>query len=389
MGRPGDKTMRTSILHLSTALVLATPLASGCFNASDAPLDDAGLDDEGGSTGAMADDGSDDGPGPGTTTTPPDPTDADGDGSTGSDDSADTMDPDTSGGEEVDTTPPTVVSSLPADASVGVFADQIISIQFSEPMDKASVQTAYQSAQLPDLLVNMNWNEAGDQLIITPNQPLVYGYATSPTDLNPNSYALSISTAATDLAGNELEMDVDIEFTMLNYVSEDIDLLGSLTGSMRQGAAWAFGIIQAGDSGNPPNLQYRGFASFPLYDLPTEIVEIVDATLLSTQYLVAGTPYTDLGDLEIHDVEYTQVGNDAFITPSLGNLGVLSDDASMGQKALHVAEAVAADFDAGSDTTQFAYQFPLNTNGEAAADYVGFRADDAPATQLRVEYLLP
>ena len=378
--------------RLLTSLGLLCALVPACFNASDSGVGDDGMLDEG-STGDLTDAGDDatpdpqPDPDPGTTTGAPDP---DGTTTGPADDSGGDTDPDpTTGGEVEDTTAPTVLMSAPADGDIGVAADVVMSVTFSEPMNKASVQAAYQSTDIPDLFVTMSWNAAGDQLIITPSNELLLGTGTSSVDITPRSYAFTITTAATDLAGNELEQDVPIEFTMLNRIHEQIDLLGALSGRVREDGNTAFGFIQAGDSGNPPNAQYRGFASFPMYDLPADIVEITEANLLSTQYAVAGSPYTDLGDLQIHDIEFFTLGLESFSAPSLGNLGVLSNSTANGQRALDVTAAVIDDYEAGSDTTQFAYQFPLTTNLDSGADYVLFYGEDSPATVLDIEYLLP
>jgi len=373
--------MNTSILRLSAVLLLlAGPLAA--CGASDSPDNDGGAD-EGSSTGgaddAMSDDSSDG-------ATDPNATSADDDGSTG----GESTEPGTgSSGEEVeDTTPPTVVSSIPASGETGVFADVIMTIEFSEPMDTASVETAYYSADLPDPAVAMNWNDAGDQLIITPLSELPYGSGVSALDITPQAIALSVTTAATDLAGNELEQDFDLEFTMLNLIREEIGLLGSMSGSIRADGLAQFGMIRAGDAGNPPNARYRGIASFPIDDLSPDIAEFVDATLLSTQYETAGSPYTDLGELELHQVAFDSISA-AFETPSEGLLGVLADSGANGQHALHVTAAVQASYDAGADMTQFAYQFPLATDFDGTADYAEFHATNEPATLLRVDYLVP
>jgi hypothetical protein len=390
--------VKPSILALSAPLSLLCALSSGCYGAPDSSAGDAG--DDTGSADDGATDGADDGePSPTTASTDPgpdpDPSGDDSGGpepsddSDGSADAGDTGEPGTSGGEEVDTTPPTVMSTIPADQAVGVAADVVLSVTFSEPMDKASVQAAYQSEDLPASMVTMSWNETGDQLIVTPNAPLWYGNGSSPEDATYVDYAFSIGTAAADLAGNELQEDVHVAFTTLAHITEVIPVLGALSGGVRVDGTTVFSVIQAGDSGNPPNLQWKGFASFPLYDLPDDMVQLVEARLFAHQHAVAGTPYADLGNLEVHDVEFFSIGDEAFSAPSGGSLGEIADHPADTVVNLVVTEAVAADLDAGLDTTQFCLQFPTPVSVDGAADYVLLHSTDDPDTGLEVEYLIP
>lgn len=50
---------------------------------------------------------------------------------------------------EPDTTPPTVVSISPANGATAIESDANIIITFSEGMDQAATEAAYQSADLP------------------------------------------------------------------------------------------------------------------------------------------------------------------------------------------------------------------------------------------------
>lgn len=61
---------------------------------------------------------------------------------------------------EDDTTAPTIASISPDRMDEGVYEDEAIVIQFSEAMDKAQTQAAFQSADIPG--VTFSWNASGD-----------------------------------------------------------------------------------------------------------------------------------------------------------------------------------------------------------------------------------
>lgn len=373
--------MRTPISCLSTALVLACPLAVGCYG----PETDVELDDDASTGEAEESEGGD-------PTTAPTPEPGDDDGDQGSSDDGDDGgdDPDTTGGdtgEVVDTTPPTLVSSVPADGAVGIYADTQIRLVFSEPMDKASVQVAYQSADLPEYFVTMAWNDDGDELVITPAGLLEYGAASSPAEVIPRVYTLTITTAATDVAGNELEADTSVAFTTLNAIFHELPIVAGLTGAVRQDGDTYPGFLMAGDAGAPANAQWKGFATFSLDDLPDDIAMVIDADLVYEQIDVSGTPYGDLGSLEIHDVVFAATDLTAFDAASTGAVGT-SDQVGLGQDTFDVIPALQADLAAGADVTQFRFEFPVASDFDGEYDYALFSATD-PAPVLRVGYLIP
>jgi hypothetical protein len=91
-----------------------------------------------------------------------------------------------------DVTPPTITSTFPANSATDVAVDTILQITFSEEMDHASVEGAG-SIQPPDIAsVIISWD--GTTVTVDPD-----------TNLNYNTnYTFTISTNATDLAGNPL-----------------------------------------------------------------------------------------------------------------------------------------------------------------------------------------
>lgn len=375
--------MRTSISSLSSAFVLACPLAAGCYGPSDpsAESDDAA---DSGSSEAGESEGEGDTANPTSATTAMPSDDSVGDSEGDSEGEGDTS---TDDGEVADTTPPVLVQSTPADGESGVWADTEIRLRFSEPMDKASVQTAYQSADLPDFFVTMSWNDAGDELILTPGGLLEYENGASPDEVVARAYAVTITTAATDVAGNELEADTTVSFTTLKAIGAELPLFGERSGAVRQDGEYYPGFVMAGDAGVPANARWKGFMSFELDTLPADMTAMLQAEVLCSQIDVIGAPYDELGGLELHDVVFTTPNLNAFDLVSNGVVTV-SDEVALGEDTFDVSEAVQADLDADEPMTQFRFEFPVVSDFDDAYDYAMFAVSE-PAPVLRVIYLIP
>lgn len=113
-----------------------------------------------------------------------------------------------------DTTPPSIVSVDPPDGATGVTDDAIVTITFSEPMNKTSVQAAFQSASLG--AVTFDWPD--DQTVeVTPNG---LAYAVGGPNVPAVAYDYSVTTVAVDLAGNPLPSNVDVSFNTLREVTD-------------------------------------------------------------------------------------------------------------------------------------------------------------------------
>jgi len=98
-----------------------------------------------------------------------------------------------------DATAPAVVSTSPTAAATGVLLDTNVSVTFSEEMDKASAEEAFSIE--PAVGGSFRWVE--NTMTFEPEVELEYGTV----------YTVTISTAAGDLAGNELAVDYTWGFT--------------------------------------------------------------------------------------------------------------------------------------------------------------------------------
>jgi len=119
-----------------------------------------------------------------------------------------------------DTTAPQIVLITPGDGATGVTKAVKIKIQFSEPMDIVSTQAAYSSDSdgIKPAQVTFTWEDEGKRLVITPNAPLAY----SP-DENYKTYTFTLSTAASDKAGNPLAAARSASFSTLRTLTSNLD----------------------------------------------------------------------------------------------------------------------------------------------------------------------
>jgi hypothetical protein len=92
-----------------------------------------------------------------------------------------------------DNTPPSVVSTFPANSATGVPTNTQIRVTFSEAMDTASVEAAFSIT--PAVAGAFEW--VGDNAVMYWKPDTLLGVQTS--------YTFSVDTTATDVAGNRLQ----------------------------------------------------------------------------------------------------------------------------------------------------------------------------------------
>lgn len=287
-----------------------------------------------------------------------------------------------------DTTSPSIVDVTPSAGESGVPADAQIVITFSEAMDRATVEAAYASQQLPLDKVSMSWNDAMDQLTIHPDQPLAYaeGIGNDPTAVQAKSYAVSLAASAADLAGNPLTSPLELAFTtkkrMATAVGTDPDLTRYRVSN--GGVAPVGTDLRVGDNAS---LTYRGFVTFDLAALPNAI-EIEQATLGVRQIGVAGTPFA-LGALNTVHITYATVNSVAWNAPALSSMGALTQDGALGPRSIDVSAAAAEDYVhrvERANHSQYRLEFPTATNGDGDEDSITFAA---ATFELSLIYIAP
>ncbi len=94
--------------------------------------------------------------------------------------------------KETDNTPPVVAERSPSSGAENVSLRPTITITFSEPMDQTTTESAFSTS--PPFAKTLAWDSAGQTLTVYPSEDLIPLV----------SYAVSVSSAATDSAGNSL-----------------------------------------------------------------------------------------------------------------------------------------------------------------------------------------
>jgi hypothetical protein len=356
--------MRRDLLPLFAPVSLLVTLLTGCAGGDDPGTDGADL-------GMDTDADTDDAPPPGDTADEPPAGDTT--GAEPSDDSGE----DGSTGDPADDTAPVVISMSPADGESGVLADAQVIVTFSEPMDKAVTQQAFQS---PDLgSVTMTWNAAGDELTITPAEFLEWSFVESPAD-PAIAYAYAITTVARDLAGNELEQDAAASFTTMRGQHVLLTLDGEMSGSVTQGGDNAFAVdflplLFIGDTVG--NDTWAGLMTYRFDDLPEETIGLAGGLFLGTQAGPNGNPFGDVGDVTMQTVSYENLVPAQETIPSDHDYGVVSTSMAPSVFEVDVSQEVITRFEEGYSSIQFRVRADGSSDGNGDDDTLWLPSEGA------------
>jgi hypothetical protein len=285
--------------------------------------------------------------------------------------------------EEIDTQAPTILDQYPAHQAQGVFAEDVIFIQFSEPMDQQITQMAYASTELPSDAVNFEWNEEGTELTIVPKEDLQYAVGWNPEDVDATRYTYAL-TGARDLAGNLLEYN-QVQFDTARLILAAAPAVPAGTGIVRMSTGETDNDLAAGDLEDGDYV--RGFTTFVLPELPADRLDLL-VEFQTQQVIVAGDPFTNLTTdehalclMEASFASGSAVKDLILSTP----IADLSTSADPGERKVDVTEVVEALYENGAPWAQFVLQFATPSDGPGADDVVGF---DETQTLLAFGYLI-
>lgn len=280
--------------------------------------------------------------------------------------------------------PPTVVSIVPADGAAGVAADASIVITFSERMDQAMTQAAYDSIDLPSSSVTMTWNGDGTVLTIDPNAPLTIAMGTDPTMVTAKTYTITLSTNAASAGGQKLAGPFTSSFRTLRRIQALLARNTTLSGTCFLNTnPSSGGRLIVGDSA--VNTSYKGLVSYDLATLPAGIRSFDVATALFHFDGADNSPLPTLGPILVDHTTFTALtpACAAASRRALGTLPVASNTA-VGVKMVDVKVAVAEDYMLGNATTQFRLTPSVVTDNDGVGDFLHF--DTAPTAQLSLDY---
>jgi len=298
--------------------------------------------------------------------------------------------------ENKDTTAPQIVAVSPANNATGVLKSAKITIEFSEPMDTASVEAAYGSSSegLKPAQVTFTWEDGDKKLVISPKAELAY----SP-NATPIIYSFALAGSAADKAGNTLGTTLVSSFSTLRTLSatlagESIDGYIEDDGSNSYTAFTSGSPVFVGIQDSEAGVYscYRAFISFPLSGLPDDMVELTAADLqlytkkyddsnFSNAFWIAHVDYGD--SLEAGDFNGPLFSGSTTETINLGDQVTNHRD---------VAEWLQASLDAGGDRFQVRLWMescgPMGVNVKYGYDINTSEASDNKP-QLVVSYLSP
>jgi hypothetical protein len=289
---------------------------------------------------------------------------------------------------------PRVLSVSPANGERGVSNDVKIVISFSVPMDQERTEAAYQSEGIPSSSVSFSWNEEGTELTITPDEPLDYPAGSDPDAVVSPPISFFLSTSAQDRDGQHLSAPAESSFALLRQINISLAAQQNrdLTGSWRSNDTYGQGdcarnqdTVCVGDSGSG-SLQYKGFMSFALPELPSSTARLQSARLSFQITQRSGNPFNGLGALTLDHAAFEAIGPEAFQADPLAALGRIATAGNTGTVLqVDVRNALAADVGT-RERAQFRLAFEEVTNENGNADTLISSWD---TQRIDVSYLLP
>jgi hypothetical protein len=293
-------------------------------------------------------------------------------------------------GVEADTTAPRVVASSPPADARGVLPDAPIELSFSEAMDTAATELAYGSSDIPRAGVTFTWTQQNTVLVIRPGTALSHASGSDPA----TAHHLTLS-GARDAAGNALA-PFELTFHTARDVTQSFESVKDrdLTGNWRSNGSYGIEFCEkvdttvcVGDSLDTDEPAYRGFISFDLGALPADRVAIESAELSLTVSLLAGTPFTGLGSLQLEPLHFQTIGEEAFGQSGDAEPTELAATALQGQvlRSDVTASVQAADAD---EYCQFRLRFERDTDPLETVT-VDLITSDWTTQRLAVTYWVP
>jgi methionine-rich copper-binding protein CopC len=272
-------------------------------------------------------------------------------------------------GVKPDTTAPTIVSVNPANNTSGVVRNAKISVTFSEAMDLASAQAAFQVTQPAGVTGTFSWAAGNLTMTFSPSATFAYG----------DVVRFQVTTAAKDAAGNAKATTDSFSFTVIKSTTVNFPCIDALDGFVNAvGTAFPARELIGGNGGTGSTGMLRGYEAYDISALPATTTAITAAYIYIYQYSVASAPYgaTALGDLMWYHVDFgpTLEATD-FGTPVLTHpypSGVLSTTPVLEWKSSSVVFAVQNDFanrTARNNRSEFVIQFPNDSSSNGIARY--------------------
>lgn len=291
-----------------------------------------------------------------------------------------------------DTTAPHALGFAPENLSTGVERMPTITVLFSEPMDKTSVQSAFTiTSPVGFNSGNFAWNEAGTEMSFKPNLNFGYGMDVS----------WRVATSAKDISGDTLEKELTGAFRTLRAKTITVDFDPTASGQLgkpgyyRVSSVYNFEIVGDGNDNNT----YRLFIGFRLDALPEDTSRLTHATLKWWISGKQGDPFGKFGRLMLEQVnigdklDYTGLEDSVnpaamadYNTTPLSDAIIVPTDVASTQGRFDVTVLVAKDW-AERSTRNKRSQFRLRFENESDADNTNDRLFSDAETQPKLAEL--
>jgi hypothetical protein len=289
-----------------------------------------------------------------------------------------------------DTTPPTVVSIVPANLANGIKSNAQIKLTFSETMNTATVTQALKVGSFAASDLTTTWDSTGKVLTITPTAGFAYATGTTPAGTVATKYTVTLSTSAQDLAGNALAA-FSSSFSTLRRISQSI-ASGTVAEYSDYGHAVGDGP-QSCPGTDPVEVgKWSSIASAGTYYIfipfdttvmgsASSIVTLESASFVAAQTAVTGQFYST-HNVVLRKLQYQTIDSTVLSATVTDNLGVFSSSTAA-QPTMDVHSPLSADISAG--TRQELYRLEPN-GGSADTTQANFACN---GFVLNVVYLSP
>ena len=273
-----------------------------------------------------------------------------------------------------DTTAPQIVSIDPAAGAVGVTKTAVIGIVFSEPMNTASVESAYSSDSegIKPGQVTFAWEDSDKKLVVTPAAELAY---------SPNAdfltYSFAIGAGAQDKAGNSLATAASSSFSTMRSLYTQLEGEATLDGSVAVYGSAVTDRDSAFAGEDDGGASSKAFFSFPLKDLPAD-AESIKWAELEVYTVSAYDPDNDHCQLDLLDYGETLDGNDYSLS-AIENMPIFPSKVA-GWSRYGLTGWVQQRFSA--DAEHFQVRFDYLGSGDGSTEY-GYRFSSADADDHR------
>jgi len=290
--------------------------------------------------------------------------------------------------------PPQIVAFYPQDGYHGFKRGESIAISFSEPMDAAATEAAFQllNANGAPVAVNFTWEDDGRRMLVAPTDPIAYS-------LNDQylNYRYLLSTGAKSQKGVALENGLDVTFSTMRTLTAVRDSVAALDGSVSDlgfvsndpSDTSAYPVAPTGDSVG--NRGVRSFFAFDLDGLGFGAEEVAYARVNLYNVRLDGDPFGpgNLGNIIPELVDYLDNGaldKDDYVLTGEKTLDPIVSWSDGETVVLTVTDWLQQVLTESKKYLQLRLRFEQRTDGDTAADAVNIATgEDTAGHQPRLE----